>query len=198
MGRVIRPEQTVTVRRELPGISEGPPQAGQTIVETKEKTGDSYLDRTAKYIPAEVLGFFLFVNNILLEATKPSGGQSAVMAGYFSVFSIAWFSLILGTVLAPVYIWYVHEKGDAWKINATISCIAFPIWAYAIGAVAFGTHLDGNFASILLATFTAISGLVRPSAPQGGDTKAPADKDKKVPADKPDSVPAQPTKPRTQ
>src|SRR5215468_1646338 len=128
MGRVIRPE--------LPGISEGPPQAGQTIVETKEKTGDSYLDRTAKYIPAEVLGFFLFVNNILLQATKSSGDKPAVMAGYFSVFSIAWLALILGTVLAPVYIWYVHEKGDAWKIHATISCIAFPIWAYAIGAVA--------------------------------------------------------------
>jgi len=165
MGRVVQPLRTVSVfRRPLEVVGEGTVHAARAGVEIKEQLGDSYLDRTAKYVPAEVLAFFLFVNNILQEAMKSGGDKPALMAGFFPVPFIAWLALIIGTVLAPVYIWYMHEKEDAWKTHATVSCIAFPIWAYAIGGVAFAGHLDGNFASILLATFTAISGLVRPSA----------------------------------
>jgi len=39
---------------------------------------------------------------------------------------------------------------------------AFPIWSYALGAVAFADIRDGNLAAILLASFTVISGLVKP------------------------------------
>jgi hypothetical protein len=40
--------------------------------------------------------------------------------------------------------------------------VTFPFWAYAIGAVAFADYRDGNFAAILLATFTVVSGLISP------------------------------------
>ena len=45
-----------------------------------------------------------------------------------------------------------------------VSTIAFPFWAYLMGAVAFANHHDGNLAAILVLTFTAVSGLVSPRA----------------------------------
>ena len=50
--------------------------------------------------------------------------------------------------------------------NAFVSTLAFPFWAYALGAVAFDDHWDGNLAAILLATFTVVSGLIAPRAPR--------------------------------
>ena len=56
------------------------------------------------------------------------------------------------------------EEGDAWMANAIVSTIAFPFWAYLMGAVAFSRFHDGNLAAILILTFTAVSGLVAPAA----------------------------------
>jgi hypothetical protein len=58
----------------------------------------------------------------------------------------------------------VREDGDAWGINAIVSTIAFPFWAYLMGAVAFDKIHDGNLAAILILTFTGVSGLVAPVA----------------------------------
>jgi hypothetical protein len=65
-------------------------------------------------------------------------------------------------MLTPLFVWYVREEGDAWFTNAFVSTLAFPFWAYALGAVAFNDYWDGNLAAILLATFTVVSGLISP------------------------------------
>ena len=69
----------------------------------------------------------------------------------------------------------MREEGDAWVTNAFVSTLAFPFWAYALGAVAFNDHWDGNLAAILLATFTVVSGLdfAAHAAPQAPRTQAP-------------------------
>ena len=121
---------------------------------------DNYLERIAKYVPAEVIAFFIFINAILDQAVR-TGGKSAMMAG-FPVTTIAAGALIASMVLTPFFIWYVREEGDAWITNAFVSTLAFPFWAYALGAVAFADYRDGNFAAILLATFTVVSGLISP------------------------------------
>src|SRR5262249_35429914 len=128
-----------------------------------DKPGDSYLERIAKYVPAEVLAFFVFINVILHQAVK-TNGKTAMMAGV-PVTSVAQGILVLGLVLTPFFVWYVHEEGDAWLTNAFVSTLAFPFWAYALGAVAFDKYWDGNLAAILLTTFTAVSGLISPLAP---------------------------------
>ena len=66
--------------------------------------------------------------------------------------------------MPPLFIWYVREGGDAWFTNAVVSTIVFPFWAYALGAVAFEDHWDGNLTAIPLATFTVVSGLISPRA----------------------------------
>jgi hypothetical protein len=125
---------------------------------------DNYLERIAKYIPGEVLAFFIFINVILEQAMK-AGGKAAAMAG-IPVFFVAVGALSVSTALVPVFVWYVREPGDAWRTNAWVSTLAFPFWAYAVGAVAFDDYWDGNLAAILLATFTVVSGLASPRAPR--------------------------------
>ena len=121
---------------------------------------DSYLERIAKYVPAEVLAFSVFINAILDQALR-TGGKAAMMGGV-PVTMIAAIGLVAGMVLSPFFVWYVHEEGDAWITNAFVSFFAFPFWSYALGAVAFADYRDGNLAAILLATFTVVSGLVKP------------------------------------
>ena len=124
--------------------------------------GDDYLTRMVKYIPAEIIGCSMLVNAILQQAMV-AGGDKAAMAG-FSVNTIAIGALIVGIILTPLFCWYVREDGDAWVTNAAVSTVAFPFWAYLMGAVAFANIHDGNLAVILVLTFTVVSGLVYPAA----------------------------------
>jgi hypothetical protein len=124
--------------------------------------GDDYLTRMVKYIPAEIIGCSMLVNAILAQAMV-AGSGTATMAG-FSVTTIAAGALLVGLILTPLFCWYVREDGDAWAVNAIVSTIAFPFWAYLMGAVAFDKIHDGNLAAILILTFTGVSGLVAPMA----------------------------------
>ena len=121
---------------------------------------DGYLERIAKYIPGEVLAFFIVINAILNQVVQTSG-KGALMAG-IPVMLVAQASFLVCLLLVPLFVWYVREKGDAWVINAVVSTLAFPFWTYALGATAFSDHWDGNLAAITLATFTIVSGLISP------------------------------------
>ena len=108
--------------------------------------GDDYLERIAKYVPGEVLAFFIVINAILNQVVQ-TGGKGALMAG-IPVMTVAQARSVVCLVLVPLFVWYVREKGDAWVINAVVSTLAFPFWAYALGATAFVEHWDGNLAAI--------------------------------------------------
>jgi hypothetical protein len=162
MGRLVRIPQRAGGDLEIAGLEDvlGPGLAGgDTPV-----VADNYLERIAKYVPGEVLAFFIFINVILEQAVK-TGGKSATMAG-MPVITVAQGALVVGLILTPLFVWYVREESDAWLTNAFVSTLAFPFWAYALGAVAFDDHWDGNLAAILLATFTVVSGLFAPRAPK--------------------------------
>ncbi len=162
MGRLVR---IPNVRRLGAGAA-GPDERSPAVTITPERpqTNDSYLDRIAKYIPGEVLSFFVVLNAILTQVVNTSG-KGALMAG-IPVMTVALAVLFTCMVLVPLFVWYVHEEGDAWKTNAAVSTIAFPFWAYALGATAFMDYWDGNLAAILLAIFTVVSGLISPRLDQ--------------------------------
>lgn len=166
MGRLVRvPRQVQVTDMSFAGLTDGMLHPGIAGSQPQSMmASDSYLERIAKYVPAEVLAFSLFINSILEQAVR-TGGKSALMAG-FPVTSIALGALAVGCVLAPMFVWFVREEGDAWITNAFVSTLAFPFWAYAMNAVAFAEYRDGNFAAILLATFTVCSGLVTPRVPR--------------------------------
>src|SRR5687767_9250116 len=80
---------------------------------------DNYLERIAKYVPGEVLAFFIVINAILNQAVL-AGGKTATMAG-IPVMTVAQGVLITCLVLVPLFVWYVRESGDAWIVNAVVS-----------------------------------------------------------------------------
>jgi hypothetical protein len=150
----------VRVPREVPG-AEGSGLNDDT--QLSAYVADGYLERIAKYVPAEMLAFSIFINAILDQAVK-SGGKLTSMAG-FPVVQIALIAFIACWICAPLFAWYVRQKGDAWVVNAFVSFLAFPVWSYAIGNVAFQDYRDGNLAAILLVSFSLLSGLITPRAP---------------------------------
>ncbi len=160
MGRLVRKPVVPDLDLQIAGL-EGVLQsdiAGMQLAAAVP--GDNYVERMIKYIPGEVIGFSMLINAILDQAMK-AGGPGAVMAG-LPITSIATGALLVGCILTPLFCWYVREDGDAWVVNAIVSTVAFPFWAYLMGAVAFDKFHDGNLAVILILTFTAVSGLVTP------------------------------------
>ena len=156
MGRLVRTPTQANPDLALVGLEGVLPHG----IGPKPPAADHYLQRMAKYVPAEVLAFSLFINGILDQAVK-TGGSAASMAGV-PVTAIAVAALIAGILMTPLFIWYVREDGDAWVTNAIVSTLLFPVWAYAMGAVAFAGVHDGNLAAILLACVTVGSGLISP------------------------------------
>jgi len=136
---------------------------------------DSYLERVAKYVPAEVLAFSVFINAILDQSLK-AGGKTAMMAG-MPVSTIATAVVIAGTVLTPFFMWYMRRPGDAWGTNAFVSTLLFPVWSYALGSVAFAGYWDGNLAAILLASATVVSGLFAPRLPRAAKRRKERERD---------------------
>jgi len=162
MGRLVRKPVVPNLDLQIAGL-EGVLQsdiAGMQLAAAVP--GDNYVERMIKYIPGEVIGFSMLINAILDQALK-AGGPGAAMAG-LPIVAIATGALLIGCILTPLFCWYVREDGDAWIVNAAVSTIAFPLWAYLMGAVAFAGIHDGNFAVILVLTFTVISGLISPVA----------------------------------
>ena len=166
MGRLVRKPQAAQSELDLQiaGL-EGVVQsglAGLQAAKAKAASPDGYLERMVKYVPAEIIAFSMIVNAILDQAMK-SGGADAAMAG-IPVPVIATGALIVACMLTPLFCWYVRQDGDAWVLNAVVSTVALPFWAYLMGAVAFANHHDGNLAVILALSFTVVSGLVAPRA----------------------------------
>ena len=188
MGRVVRSAVVSRSKPELEAASGAEDDAGgqNGQGETDSKDGDGYLDRVAKYVPAEVVAFFIFVNSILVNAVEkpaakaltdavaaesndiPGQVRAAIykieMAG-ISVWTISWAVLFIALAMTPVYLKSVSDAADnaeAPGANIVMSMLAFPFWAYAVDALAFRPWHDGALASIMLATFTLISGAVRP------------------------------------
>ncbi|WP_217575662.1 hypothetical protein [Mesorhizobium sp. GbtcB19] len=162
------------------------------------KKGDGYLERVAKYVPAEIVAFFVFVNSILDNAvdepvakalTKaldekstdvPGAMRAAIdgvkMAG-FSVWIVSWIVFVIALAMTPLYLKSISDAADqaeAPGANIVMSMLAFPFWAYAVDAVAFRPWHDGALASIMLAIFTVISGAVRPEYLSGLFKRKPA------------------------
>jgi hypothetical protein len=162
MGRLVRKPKAPDLDLQIAGL-EGVLQSGIAgLPVASAEPGDDYLGRMVKYVPAEVIGFLMVINAILDQALK-SGGKTANMAG-IPVTGIATGALLIACLLTPLFCWYVRQEGDAWIVNAIVSTVALPFWAYLMGAVAFADHHDGNLAAILVMSFTVASGLVSPRA----------------------------------
>lgn len=171
MSRLVRPERIVV--RPIPeagialeGVGEGgrAQAAGQDIRER----GDTYLERVAKYVPAEIVAFFIFADSIVRQSKLD---KQAYMAS-FSVEHVGLAIFLIAWICVPFYLRRVSEPGDAFGVNAAMATLLFPVWAYAVqgtGVTSFVSY-DGHLASIVLGGCSLLSGLAEPRARANGSS----------------------------
>jgi hypothetical protein len=113
---------------------------------------DGYLSRLAKYIPAEVVGLYLFVTGVIPQNAGEAAAQWVVFAAC--------------CVLTVVYMWYVtrREGGKPLWLQVVLATVAFPIWVFAIGGpFKMLAWYQPWIASVVLAFATVVFGMVKPA-----------------------------------
>jgi hypothetical protein len=140
-------------------INTGPPVV-RTLVSTNQQSpspqtpsGDDFLGRLVKYIPAELVGLYLAVRGVIPRDAEPA---------------VLWGVAMLSWIFVPVYFWFAttrdHER--PLKEQILLATIAFPIWVFAIGGTPvtswpwYAAHQ--YVASIVLMFATVAFGLKQP------------------------------------
>jgi hypothetical protein len=115
-----------------------------------------YLERVAKYVPAEIIAAYLTLLPIVAGTTDEDTTMRTRL--YFII-------LVGSVVLTPLYFRFMANATQPKRLQMLVSTIAFVIWAYSLG----GWFADQDIyhegvAAILLVFFTLISGLVAPKS----------------------------------
>ncbi len=167
-------------------VIEAPASAQESVGGTKgrakvEVAGDPFTERLVKYIPAEVIGAYLSLENLLdlknvvakakMGITESTGVGSSLVATYGTKLAGAVF--LLGLICTPLYIWQQgRSAGSPWGTHAFVATLAFAVWTYAMGGSFFMQNFgdltqlyDSQIAAASLVAFTLVSGAVKPANP---------------------------------
>ena len=154
MSRLVVPQDFGTTV----AITAGP--AGATA---QSLTPDDYKERLIKYIPAETIAFYTFIDK-LIASHYGLGVGVPVPAMPDAAWGIAWLVLLLGLVGTPIYLWQQRIANQPWVLHAIVSTIAFAFWAYTLGGTVFLMHgwYDVFVAGLLAPIFTFVAGFMKP------------------------------------
>lgn len=190
MSRLVLPDTVnVTTTRAVTVNRSGSPEM-MTTVQKSTVEGDSFIERVAKYVPAEILAAYVAVDGYLVPnpdfvrsvrqlmaapTRDPSAlnslfppGTSEALKMLTPYLPLAAFAIFL--VVTPLYFWQharTSPKGTPWIAHACIATVAFVVWAYTMHGSFFQTMLDapaydGKIASAAMFVFTTVSGLFAP------------------------------------
>lgn len=135
---------------------------GLRIVSEELQTGtepnippDGYWDRLRKYIPAEVIGFWLTVNSMIQSAADdiPKAG-------------LLWLLFIIGLVCT--FVWTRRRTNQSGKPTAWtqiwVSCGAFIVWVFATGGPFEASWLFYRplYGGLVLVTYTTVVTFIIP------------------------------------
>ena len=118
MAREVVTEQDLS-NAKLAGSAAGTTAAGSA----KKLSADDYNDRLVKYIPAEVVGVYLFVSGALQTAGPQISANALWWAG--------WIVFGFMAAMTPVYMWRI--QGVKKKSQLLIVFVSFCIWVFTIG-----------------------------------------------------------------
>jgi len=119
------------------------------------QAGDNYLDLVVKYIPTEIVGAYVALENIVEPQDK-----------YWMSLAI----LVICFLFTPLYLFRRYREGIADGTSTTaqrnqhtlVSTAMFLVWAYAVNGSGFGTLRDPAVASALLVIASLAAGLLEP------------------------------------
>ena len=125
---------------------------------------DDYPTRMAKYVPAEVVAFYLAADKLFNKATDLTGldRADAFVQKNLYYFSVAVF--VIALIGTPFYYRQMATNNEPWKIQAAIATVAFAIWAYAVqgGIYSQAGLYSAAIASFLVLVWTFAAGFVKP------------------------------------
>jgi hypothetical protein len=123
---------------------------------------DDYATRMVKYIPAEVVAFYLAADKLFAQGaeTVKANIANTFVTNHLFYFSVAVF--VLGLVGTPIYLRQQATDDGPWQVQAAVSTVAFVIWAYAVQGQMFIPVYSSAIAAFLVLVFTFASGFVKP------------------------------------
>lgn len=140
MDRVIVTRSDVQARQASRGAAGGPTEA----------TPDDYSARVMKYIPAEVVAVYVFVDGIIKQSTDATTLPTLM----WSVFGVI-------LVLTPLYLWRVQKVGK-W-VQLLICTLAFAVWVFSMGGPFVNLEwYKAIYGAVLLPLFTFAVGILEP------------------------------------
>ena len=124
-------------------------KAARAPGEAAPSAGDEYKDRLLKYIPAEVVSVYVFVNGLVQNST--AADTTTIIWAVFGL-------MLIGT---PLYLWRIENVTK--KVQLGVSTGAFVVWAMAIGG-AFLTiaWYQPIYGQILLPIYTFFVAIIKP------------------------------------
>ena len=127
---------------------------------------DDYPTRMAKYVPAEVVAFYLAADKLFTKgagaaATGLNLAEAFVQKNLY-YFSVAVF--VIALIGTPFYYRQLATNNEPWKVQAAIATVAFVIWAYAVqgGIYSEAELYSAAIASFLVLVWTFAAGFVKP------------------------------------
>jgi len=172
MGRLVRRDvrlqnrifalQASPVRAQITAVAPALATQAQAPEAVNQTDTDDYTTRIVKYIPAEVVAFYLAADKLFVKAADVVNANIAeiFVNNHLRYFSTAVF--VIGLFGTPFYMRQQATGDEPWQVQASVSTIAFVIWAYAIQGQIFASVYSSAIAAFLLLVFTFASGFVKP------------------------------------
>lgn len=149
------------------------------LVRDDPNSNDGFATRVVKYVPSEILAFYVTVENIIKEL-GPTGAPSDAVAGSSVVNTVIraqgpYVLFFFSWLIIPFYLAFQKDENqDKALIHSVISMALFPVWVYSIKGLIFDDQhwnwYSAALSAILLALVTLISGAI-PNSFSGTDLK---------------------------
>jgi hypothetical protein len=136
------------------------------LVRDDPESGDGFAARVVKYVPSEILAFYISVENIIKELKPPASDGAAATGNFIDVFIVnkgPYWLFFLCWLGIPFYLVLQKDKNvNKCFVQSVISMVLFPVWVYSMDGLIFDrTHTySAALSAILLAFVTLMSGIV--------------------------------------
>ena len=119
-------------------------------------TVDGYFDKLVKYIPADIVGAWVFASSAIKEASG------------VSVTATLWITFAVLLMITPLWTWrWTKLPGKpAARTQIFISTISFAVWVFALGGP-FATlgFYRPLFGSLILVLYSLVVAMISPREP---------------------------------
>jgi hypothetical protein len=140
----------IVTKKELQTMKAAATRASGAEAAEPKLTGDTYLERVVKYVPAEVVTVFVFVKGLIEQQQNLN-----------ELKVIYWIVFFIFLVLTPLYSWKVLHITKVSQL--IISTGAFFVWVLAMGhPFTFLDWYNPIIGAVLLPIYTLVIAIIEP------------------------------------